>query len=322
LSVVSSQLSVGTKVVVGGGQDGGVAADAGFGGGLLQGGDDGGWEGFGGEARGVEVEGGEVVGVGVVVLGVGGVGLDERWVGDGAAVEEDGVAEGAVVGLVGVEVDVLAGGELGDEDEGSEREALVVDGVFVASHLAGEGACGIDFFDGIFVGVDAVVEEGVVGGDDAGGRGGEGAPVVVVVHVFGTLEGEVFAGDRVKPGDDAVELCGVEDGVVDEDGGGDGRGAERPLDLVPGLGAGRVVEERVGLCPGVELSESALRFGVIVGGDVLVHACGDAVFEVGVGAGCDGFCRVDGTAGAGEVVVRDVHGDGRCGDCGRGDAGG
>ena len=145
----------------------------------------------------------------------------------------------------------------GDEDERGEREALVVDGVFVAGHLEREGAGGVDFGDGIFVGGDAVVEEGVVGGDDADGDGGEGAPVVVVVHVLGAFEGEVFAGDGVEPGDDAVECCGVEGGVVDEDGDGDGGGAEGPLDLIPGLGAGWVVEEGVGLGPGVELGEGA-----------------------------------------------------------------
>jgi len=50
--------------------------------------------------------------------------VNYSWVGDGAAVEEDGIAQGAVVGIVGVEVEVLAGGELGDEDKRGEREAL------------------------------------------------------------------------------------------------------------------------------------------------------------------------------------------------------
>ena len=70
--------------------------------------------------------------------------VNYSWVGDGAAVEEDGIAQGAVVGIVGVEVEVLAGGELGDEDKRGEREALIVDGVFVAGRFAGEGADGIN----------------------------------------------------------------------------------------------------------------------------------------------------------------------------------
>ena len=51
-----------------------------------------------------------------------------------------------MVGVVGVEVEVLAGRELGDEDKRGEREALIVDGVLVAGHFAGEGADGINFF--------------------------------------------------------------------------------------------------------------------------------------------------------------------------------
>ena len=101
--------------------------------------------------------------------------VNYSWVGDGAAVEEDGIAQGAVVGIVGVEVEVLAGGELGDEDKRGEREALIVDGVFVAGRFAGEGADVINFFDGIFIGGHAVAKEGVVGGYDAGGGGGQGS---------------------------------------------------------------------------------------------------------------------------------------------------
>jgi len=76
---------------------------------------------------------------------------------------------------------------------------------------------------------------------------------MVIIHVLGALEGKVFARDGVEPGDDAMGLRGVKGGVVDEDGGGDRGGAESPLDLIPRLGAGRIVEECVGLSPRIQL---------------------------------------------------------------------
>jgi len=60
---------------------------------------------------------------------------------------------------------------------------------------------------------------------------------------------------------------------------------------------------------------------VASGGDVLIHAGGDAVFKGSVDASGGGLGGVGGAVGAVEVVVRDVDGTGRRGDERRGDAG-
>ncbi len=192
----------------------------------------------------------------------------------------------------------------------------------MAGHLAGEGAGGVDLLHRIFVGIEPEAKELVVGGEDARSGCAKGTPVVVIIAVeAGSLEGDIFARNVVEPRDDAVQLSRVEGGVVHEDGGGNSGGPQCPLDLIPRLRPRVVVKQSTGLCPGVDLRQSTGRLGVIARSDVLIHSVGDPAFEGCIRARGCALRRVDGTAGAGEVVMRDVHGGWRCGDVGRGNAG-
>ena len=168
-----------------------------------------------------------------------------------------------------------------------------------ARHFEREGAVLVDLGDGLVEGVDAKFEECVVAADHTDAGGGEGTPVVVVVAFgAGFFKADQLAGGGVKPEGDGLELGYRQCGVSDEDGQGDAGGAEGPLGLEPGLGVavdgGIIVHEGVGGGPGVELIECAFGFSVRAGGDVLIHACGDAVFEVVIDFGGLGFGGIDG----------------------------
>src|SRR6185437_11485693 len=122
------------------------------------------WGALGAEACEVELEFRDVAGAKVRLLLITAVLLDNAGIGDGVAEEGDGVANRAAVVGVGVEVDVLALGELGDHDEWLQREGLIVNGVLVTRHLEREGAVRVFLAHSLLEGVDAEAEELVVVG--------------------------------------------------------------------------------------------------------------------------------------------------------------
>jgi hypothetical protein len=190
--------------------DGGVAAEARFFGRSFKRIDDGRWQAVSAKSGGVEGECREVVETEVAGLSVGRIGLNQAGIVDSAAKENDRVAKGMTLNLVGVQVNALAGGELRNEDEGLKCEALVVGRVLVARHLLRKGAVGVDLSDGLLVGFDAEAEERIVGGSNPGGGCGESAPVVVIVAgISRFLKRDVLVGGGVEPGGDALLLDGV-----------------------------------------------------------------------------------------------------------------
>ena len=192
---------------------------------------------------------------------------------------------------------MLAFGKLGEGDEGLKREGLVVDGAFVASHLLWESAALVELVDGLLVDADAPVEEIVVRGDDAGRDGGEAAPVVMIVGLLaGFVEVDGAVGDLVHPLDVAFDLAGSSEGSLTRTDSLMAMELRVHSTWIPGLGAflGIVVEEGTGLCPGVDLLLGALGFVFAGGDEPLVHAGGDAMLEVVVGARGVGFGGVDG----------------------------
>ena len=169
--------------------------------------DDGRWQTTGAKSGGVEDERREVARTEVRGLRVGGIRPDQVRIVDGTAEENNGVAKAATLSPVSVQVNTLACTQLRNEDQGLQREALVVGRVLVTRHLFWKSAIGVNLSDSFLVGFNAEAEERVVCGGNPDGGCSEGTPVVVIViGIARHLGRDIFVRGGVKPGGNSLFL--------------------------------------------------------------------------------------------------------------------
>ena len=201
-------------------------------------------------------------------------------------------------------------GKLGDRNERLNRKCLVMNCELMTRHFEGQCAALVNLVHAVEIGLDAEAKEFVVGGNHAGGNRSKTLPVVMIVSLLrGFRKADHVMGNLVHPGHVAGGDDGIECGVIEQNGLRNCDGAQGPLHLVPRLRLllRIVIEQRFGLLPLVDLGLRTCCFGVVAGGQVLIHARRYSLFKLGIDACGFALGGIGWPMRTVQIMVWDVH---------------